>query len=181
MKKISVFLLALPITASIISSCSNDDDIWEKYAEWRNANLAWYQEQLSRTDTDGTPFYTLLTPAWYPGSGVLIHYYNDRTLTQNNLMPFVNSTVDVKYIGYYYNGNSFDSSFANADSSFVIKPSSTITGWQIALTNMHVGDSVDVVIPAEQAYNASTTSGVEPYSVLRFSIKLKDIPGYQLP
>lgn len=176
-------MLILPLLSSaVLSGCGSDDeDTWNQYAEWRSENQNWYQEQLARTNEDGTPFYTLLTPEWYPGSGVLIHYYNDRTLTQQNLVPFVNSTVDVKYIGYYYTDEVFDSSFANNDSSFVIKPTNTIAGWQIALTNMHVGDSVDVVIPGEQAYNASVTSGVKPYSVLRFSIKLKDIPEYQLP
>ncbi|MDE7026247.1 MAG: FKBP-type peptidyl-prolyl cis-trans isomerase [Paramuribaculum sp.] len=175
-------LFVLPALSIIAASCSSDnDDTWSKYAQWRDTNNAWFEQEKYRTNDDGTPFYEVLSPSWYPGSQVLIHYYNDRALTQNNLVPYVTSTVSVKYVGYYYNGEIFDSSFANTDSAIVVKPTGTIAGWQIALTNMHVGDSVDVVIPADQAYGASVTSGVNPYSVLRFSMKLKDIPEYQLP
>lgn len=182
MTKSQLFYLVLPVLAFMAVSCGNDDeDPWNRYADWRNANNAWFEQEKNRQNNDGTPFYEVLSPDWYPGSQVLIHYYNDRTLTQHNYVPYVTSTVSVKYVGYYYNGEVFDTSFANTDSVITIKPVNTIAGWQIALTNMHVGDSVDVVIPADQAYGASVTSGVNPYSVLRFSMKLKDIPGYQLP
>ena len=177
--KLKMLFVALPALAIAAVSCSDDnDDTWSRYADWRDANNAWFEQEKNRTNDDGTPFYEVLSPSWYPGSQVLIHYYNDRALTQNNYVPFITSTVSVKYVGYYYNGEQFDTSFANTDSVITIKPANTIAGWQIALTNMHVGDSVDVVI---QAYGESVTSGVNPYSVLRFSMKLKDVPGYQLP
>jgi len=182
MLKAKLLLLALPLLGFTAVSCSNDDDdTWNKYAEWRDVNNSWFEQEKNRTNADGSLFYEILSPSWYPGSQVLIHYYNDRSLTQNNLVPYVTSTVSVKYVGYYYNGEQVDTSFANTDSVITIKPAETIAGWQIALTNMHVGDSVDVVIPADQGYGASVTSGVNPYSVLRFSMKLKDIPEYQLP
>lgn len=171
------------LLAMTFSGCG-DDSTWQQYEEWRQANDEFYYAQVDLKDADGTPFYKQLSPAWYPGSGVLIHYFNDRAKTEGNLSPMVNSTVDVKYIGRLYNDVAFDSSFtqtANGDSIFRTQPSSTIEGWQIALTDMRVGDSCRVVIPYPQGYQAQSTGSIPPYSTLVFDIKLVDIYSYELP
>ena len=89
----------------------------------------------------------------------------------------------MKYIGRLYNDVPFDSSFTTTtygDSIFRTKPSGTITGWQIALTDMRVGDSARVVIPYGQGYQALSTGSIPPYSTLVFDIKLVDIYSYEL-
>lgn len=171
------------VATVVISSCDTEDT-WDDYKEWREANQAWLVEQTNLTNPDGTPFYTKISPAWYPQSGVLIHYFNDRSLTAGNLQPLVNSTVDVKYIGRLYNNVAFDSSFtqtANGDSIFRTQPTNTIVGWQIALTDMRVGDSARVIIPFMEAYGTQTSTSIPPFSNLSFDIKLVDIYRYELP
>lgn len=181
MKKI--FALPFLFLSAIIavSSCS-DENTWDTYENWRKDNDTYYQSQISLKDAAGGDFYTTLKPNWYPTSGVLIHYFNDRSKTEGNLVPLVTSTVDVKYKGWLYNGEPFDSSYTNTvngDSIFRCRPTETIVGWQIALTNMAVGDSARVVIPWAAGYGTETSGIILPFSTLIFDIKLVDVVAYE--
>ncbi|MCC8071754.1 MAG: FKBP-type peptidyl-prolyl cis-trans isomerase [Bacteroidales bacterium] len=176
-------IIAFAILLLAITSCGSDD-IYEEYTNWRNANVEWYDAQAALLDENGNSFYTTLRPTWYAGSGVLIHYFNDRNSTLGNLSPLITSTVDVKYIGRLYDDTVFDSSYTNTtygDSIYRCLVSDNINGWQVALLNMRVGDSVRVVIPYDQAYGSSSTGSILPYSMLQFDIKLVDIYRYELP
>lgn len=179
----------LPIIAGIAlfaaaTSCSSDDNNWYDYSEWYKTNDAWYTRMKDSIDASGHNYFTELKPAWNSKCGVLIHYFNDRRLTQNNLSPLETSTVDVKYLGEFYNKVPFDSSYANTadygDSLYRCRVSDNILGWQVALNAMHVGDSVDVVIPYYMAYGVEGQGTIPPYTALRFHIKLVDIPAYEL-
>lgn len=174
--------VALALLAIGPSSCMGDDT-WEAYETWRNENNQWYLDQREKKNPDGTPYYTMLSPAWYPQSGVLIHYFNDRSLTAGNLSPLMTSTVDMVYVGHLYNDTVFDSSYANTeygDSIFRTQCNAVIDGWQIVLNDMHIGDSCEVIIPYPQAYGPSGQGSIPPYSTLRFNMKLVAIPGYEI-
>ncbi len=182
MKRLPVIAFLLIVVASIcVCSCGDNDNTWQDYSDWRELNESWYAEQQAMKNPDGSTYYSLLQPSWYKGSGVLIHYFNDRTLTQGNLTPLANSKVKVKYKGELYDGAGFDSSYTEVDScrTFTLG-SDLIMGWRIALNDMHVGDSADIIIPWMQAYGASGNSGISPYSNLKFSIKLVDIESYEV-
>ena len=123
-----------------------------------------------------------IVPEWDPAAFVLIHYYNDRSKTEGKLSPMYTSTVDTRYIVHYYDGTPLDSSYNNSlygPGIFRTQLSSVIPGWTIALEDMRVGDTAEVIIPYEQAYGANTSSGVVPYSALRYQIGLVDIPDYE--
>lgn len=147
-----LFILTLAVTTIIGFNSCDSNDTWSEYEEWRNANQEWYDAQKVRLNPDGTPYYTLVQPAWYPQSGVLIHYFNDRELTKHNLQPLITSHVTVKYHGRLYNNACFDSTSVGADSVRTFELGGTIDGWQIALTQMHVGDSCEIIIPYTQGY-----------------------------
>lgn len=183
------FLKRIPAIAAVVSlalaavSCMSGND-WDDYETWRKENNAWYLSQTQRTNPDGTPYYTKLTPSWFPSSGVLIHYFNDRSKTAGNLSPLQTSTVDMIYIGRLYNDTIFDSSYANTqygDSIFRTKPNAVIDGWQIALNDMRVGDTCEIIIPYLQAYGTTGQGSIPPFSVLRFNMKLVGIPAYEVP
>lgn len=174
---------ALALVASM-TACNDDDntDTWERYAEWRDANNAFFEEQQYLI-VDGRNYYTTLSPAWNTSAQILIRYFNDRSKTEGNLSPLLNSTVDVKYIGRLYNDVPFDSSYTNhtyGDSIFRTRVNSVIDGWTIALQDMRVGDSARVVIPYTLGYGAQSLSAIRPYSTLVFDIKLVDIPYYEV-
>lgn len=186
MKKSIIALIIVATGLSIMSSCGGNDT-WDTYEDWRKTNNEWYSTQMSRKNPDGTNYYSIVQPDWYPHSGVLIHYFNDRELTKNNLQPLITSKVTVKYKGRLYNDTCFDSTTVGSDSVRTFSLNGTIEGWQIALTQMHVGDSCEVIIPYGQGYgyigstSASGSYTVPPYSVLRFNIGLKDIPAFEIP
>lgn len=181
MKKILIFAALFIVVAVAVSSCDSENS-WDTYKEWRETNDQFYEAQKLLKNQDGTPFYTELNPNWIPNSGVLIHYFNDRSLTAGNLVPLVTSTVDVKYKGWLCNDVAFDSSYLSTtygDSIFRTIPNETIVGWQVALTNMAVGDSVRVVIPWSLAYGTESSGVILPFSDLIFDMKLVDVYSYQ--
>lgn len=182
MKKFPLILVATIV--ALISSCGMDNEnTWEEYREWREANEQWFHEQQNRTNSDGSLYYQALYPEWDKAQYILIHYFNDRSLTKDNLSPLLTSTVDVKYIGRLYNDEPFDSSYnltTNGDSIYRQKCNGVISGWQVAMANMHVGDSCEVIIPYSLGYGASEVGIIKPYSALHFNIKLVDIPFYEV-
>lgn len=188
MKKILFFFLLLPCLSFFTSGCADNDekDVWDKYQTWREDNEAWLSEMARLETPDGKAYYERVVPSWNPGVYILMHYHNDRTLTEDNLVPLETSTVIVKYRGKLYNTTEgFDSSYTNVsslygDSVYITSVSSVITGWQIALQNMHVGDSATILLPYNVGYGAITTNEkIPPYSALEFDVKLVDILYYQ--
>lgn len=183
MKRLPLIFLLLTALCYGLVSCLNGEDTWDEYKEWREANESWLLEQSQRKNDDGSDYYKKIVPTSDKAAYVYIHYFNDTTLTRNNLSPMFTSTVDVKYIGRLYDGTAFDSSYLNtspADSIFRTQLSGVVTGWYIALSDMHVGDSCEVLIPYQWAYGGSNYGAIKPYSALQFNIKLVDIPGYEI-
>jgi len=187
MKKTIIFRL-LPAVASALAlltaSCNDDDNVWEDYADWREANTTFYDEQRFELTPEGQNYYETLSPAWNSSANILVRYLSDRSKTVGNLSPMLTSTVDVKYIGRLYNGVAFDSSFTKTasygDSLMRGQVSSFIEGWKIALTSMRVGDSIRVVIPYKLGYGSTGSGTIPPYSTLVFDIKLVDVPYYEV-
>lgn len=183
MKKLPLIFLFIGLVVGFIS-CSEEDENWNEYKEWRNTNNAWLTEQGKRLNPDGTRFYDTIRPDYDKGQYVLAHWFNDRKLTQGNLKPYYTSTVDVKYIGRLYNDEPFDSSYTlmadYGDSIFRTKVGRVIAGWTILLQEMHVGDSVEVLIPYQSAYGASGSGSIPPYSNLKFGVKLVNVPFWEI-
>ena len=182
MKKL-IFLIAATVAAGgVFSACSDDNSksTWDAYADHREANEKWFAEQEMLTNPDGTPYYTRVAPAWNPGAIVLMHWFNDRSETQDNLVPLITSTVSTRYIGRLYDDEPFDSSTNNTGGIFTTRVSGVVEGWQIALLNMRVGDTCQIVFPYQQGYGATKSGKILPYSALRFNMRLTDIPAYEI-
>lgn len=191
MKKLP-FAIAMILSAVMIamtSGCNSDKDndsskVWSKYEKWRDVNNAFYTSQRDSLDADGKPFYRVLYPTWNPAAEILIHYFNDREETAGNLQPMLTSTCDLIYYSRLCNGVPADSSYTKTEYGRGIArfcPQKTIQGFAIALMDMHVGDSVQVVLPYTLAYGASTTKPFPPFSSLVMNIRLVDIPFYEIP
>ncbi len=188
MKRIhTAILMALAAGAAVIQpACSSSDteQLWEQYAEWRNANIEWIDAQAKRTNADGTPYYTKVVAPWDVTAYVLMHHIEGPH--EDNLVPLSTSTTDVRYHLHLYDGTPADSSdnvttWGAGIFRSRLNDSGLIPGWKLAIQNMHVGDSVEVLIPYAQAYNTQSMGVVKPYSALRFNIRLVDIPYYELP
>ena len=182
MKKLPLFF-TFALIAILYACTPGGRSEWEDYEAWRESNENWLIEQKNRTNADGSKYYTTLVPDWDTTQYVLIHYFNDRKLTEGNLSPLFTSTVDVKFKGSLYNDVPFDSSYTNTasygDSIYRTQCNKVIQGWTVALEDMRVGDSCEVVIPHTMGYGVQESGIIKPYSALKFNIKLVDIPFYE--
>lgn len=184
MNKFILFTAAAVAIASAFTSCADDDtkSTWEEYADWRQTNITWLEQQQARTNADGTKYYEVVSPSWYVGSYVLVHRVGESNT--DNLRPLSSSVVEVIYQGFNCEGERFDSSLAATPGAAVtrnFKLNEVIDGWTAALETMHVGDSAEIICPYQMAYGASAVGSlIQPYSALRFNIRLVDIPAYEV-
>lgn len=186
MKKLLAFIAVSTILSLGFSACNKDDDDTynlEDYQDWRKQNDKWVSEMQARKNPDGTPYYQTVIPVWNPSVFILMHFFNDRAETADNLVPLYTSTVDVRYVGHNCEGERFDSSTTvNKYGKLGIKRfqcNSVIQGWTIALEQMHVGDTAEIIVPYNVAYGTTYMGNILPYSALRFNVRLEDIYKYE--
>ena len=85
--------------------------------------------------------------------------------------PRANNVVTVHYKGSLINGRVFDNSWERGYPE-AFRLSDLIVGWQIALTQMHVGDHWMIYIPYELGYGTRASGPIPAYSTLIFEVKL---------
>ena len=171
-------LYLLPLLA--LTGCL-DDDNEDYYSEWKAQNDQ-YISQLDASTLAGTSGYTKIVPDWGSLNSVYMKWHNDRSLTAGNLKPMSNSTVDITYAMENINGESLGDSFSATtwgDSIYRSKPNQNIVGMWAAMLEMHVGDSVTMVIPYASGYGITSTGSISPYSTLIYHVKMKGVPAYE--
>ena len=180
LKHLPILLMLAAVPA--INSCDDGDEP-NSDSEWQKINAEWLANLENKRNPDGTPYYKRLVAPWDSRSYVLIHYFEPQHT--ENLRPLFTSTVDVRYKVYTCDNTGIDSS------TTIIKPvpgalrvsldsKELIAGWPIAVTDMHVGDTCEVIVPYGMAYGVSGYMNVKPYSNLRFNLRLVDIPYYEV-
>lgn len=84
------------------------------------------------------------------------------------------SIVTCHYRGSLINGKVFDSSY-DRKCPEAFRVNDLISGFQIALVNMHIGDHWIVYIPAEMGYGSRNAGDIPGNSTLIFEIELLSI------
>lgn len=185
MKKLLI-IIGIFASLAVVDACKSDDNekLLQAYQEWKDTNDAWVQKMIDRKDADGKPYYSVVVPAWNPAAFILMHYFNDRAETAGNLVPLYNSTVDVRYIGYTCEDEPFDSSTNVTQYGKLgiarFGCNQVVQGWTIALENMHVGDTCEIIVPYNVGYGASSSGAIPPYTSMRFNMRLEDIYKYEV-
>lgn len=87
----------------------------------------------------------------------------------NSENPNINSTVNVNYKGYFFNGEVFDE---NNDISFALF--NVIRGWQLAIPLLGKGGSGTFIIPSHLAYGKNGSGSIPGNTVLIFDVTLLD-------
>lgn len=103
--------------------------------------------------------------------GVLCKIIKSGTGDKN---PRGNNVITVHYKGSLINGKVFDSSYERGYPE-AFRLNELITGWQIALTQMRVGDHWIVYIPQEVGYGSKGSGSIPGYSTLIFEMELMGI------
>jgi FKBP-type peptidyl-prolyl cis-trans isomerase FkpA len=89
--------------------------------------------------------------------------------------PTLNSTVTVKYKGYYLDGVVFDETTGSNTATFPLR--NLIEGWQIAIPLLQKGGKGTFFIPSALGYGSTPPPGVRANAVLAFEIELVDFSG----
>ena len=179
-KSLLPFGLLLAMAVGVITPSCDDDDAkttWEQYASWRESNTAWFNEQAMLKDEAGLPLYTLTAAAYNPQNQFLMRFIGNPEENEGNYQPLYTSTATVNYEVHLFEGTTIDSA---ANFTTQLSSSGLITGWSEVITRMHVGDSVEAILPYTLAYGSTGAMAVPPYSVLRFNIRLVDVPAYEV-
>ena len=170
---IAIFLL-FSLVGALTSCMNNDDSVWEQYRDWREYNQNWLNEQIVRTNDDGTAYYTRCAMPTDPLAYIYMHPIEE---AHSGLKPLYTSTTKVNYTLTLANDSVLD-----RGTNFVGQLSSQtlITGWGLAIMQMEVGDSAQFLLPYNVAYGSAGTSNIPPYTNLQFNIRLVDITGYEI-
>ncbi len=84
------------------------------------------------------------------------------------------SIVSVYYKGMLINGDVFDDNTTQGYPD-AFRLSDLIVGWQIALTQMCVGDKWRIYVPSQVGYGAMSVAGIPKHSTLVFEIELAGV------
>lgn len=176
MKKYGYIALMF-LCALFCASCSDDnettyDEALASFGDWKIENDAAFQAVVANPEfteikspgNDGSIYIKVLKE----GAGREPIYYTD--------------SVKVYYTGKTIDGEVFDSSEPPYQEPIVWGVNNFVSGWTVALQNMHVGDRWEVWIPQELAYGYTgkvnqTTQAYDilPFSTLHFEVQVEQI------
>lgn len=132
----------------------------------RSQDLAWMSAQQA--------YLAALKPAdgWrYVDGGLRWRYIEYKG---SNEKPRVSDTVTVHYAGTFIDGATFDSSFdRGTPATFPL--GRLIKGWQLAIPQMGVGDTIEIAIPADLAYGTIGKGPIPGGATLLFKVQLLGI------
>lgn len=180
-----------------LTSCSEEDDTVEEYANWQSKNEAYF-EQAYQQHLAASSATCFVLKSFTKGDTVKVSNlpHTDCILVDvldsdfpavgsSAMCPIYTDFVEIHYRGNllpslsYPNGFQFDSSYFGTFSPETAEPSTmevngVLEGFATALQHMHCGDHWRVTIPHQLGYGASGNTGIPGYSTLIFEIRLVD-------
>ena len=123
-----------------------------------NQEVSENMNEESNVDMNSTPQMTILRE----GSGEIVSKAGD--------------TLAVLYAGSLVDGQVFDSNVSSGQNfEFTLGAGQVISGWDIGLVGMKVGEVRRLVLPPSFAYGANAVGPIPANSTLIFEVELKEI------
>ena len=197
--KILLFAL-LPLSLLCFSSCSEQDDTVDEYANWQVRNDAYFRhlaDSVRQLVSAGRKDWKVIKSySKNPKEEtdvmdyILVHVLSEG---DGGECPLLSDTVRVNYAGSlmptasYPNGFEFDKSYYGS----IYNPNTAvpakfgvlgvINGFATALQNMHRNDYWEVFVPYALGYGTAAQSTIPAYSTLKFKIHLIDFYHSEVP
>ena len=174
-----------------MTSCSEDDNTVEEYADWVNVNDKYFDEMTAKVQgMTGDTWKRVRT--WSKNEAgatansdfILMEKLDSDPLAED-VYPQYTDSVKVHYRGRlipsptHPKGYLFDSSYSGTFDPLIASPSKmavsgVVDGFSTALMNMRRGDYYRVYIPYQLGYGATDHSDIPGGSTLIFEIRLVD-------
>ncbi len=106
---------------------------------------------------------------WYTAEGGVRWRWVKYLASQKK--PKVSDVVTVHYEGKLIDGMEFDSSYARGEPA-TFPLNRLVKGWQIAIPQMGVGETIEIAIPADLAYGPVGRGPIPPNATLVFKVEL---------
>ena len=174
-----------------MTSCSEDDNTVEEYADWVNVNDKYFDELTAKVQgMTGDTWKRVRTwskneAAATANSDFILMEKLDSDPAAADEYPQYTDSVKVHYQGRlipsptYPKGYLFDSSYSGTFDPLIASPtkfaiSGVVDGFSTALLNMRRGDYYRVYIPYQLGYGTSASSSIPGGSTLIFEIRMVD-------
>lgn len=117
-----------------------------------------------------------LTPedGWYQAEGGVRWRWVKYLASEKK--PKVSDRITVHYEGRLIDGTVFDSSYARGEPA-TFPLGRLVKGWQTAIPNMGVGETIEIAIPADRAYGPVGRGPIPGNATLVFKVELVAIEG----
>lgn len=189
--KVIFFLPFYLFSLMLLSSCSEDDNTTEEFANWQETNANYWdnlytttQQKVSAGDASWKIIKSFsIEDSLYTGKNTDYIIVNVLKNGTGSGSPIYTDSVRVRYTGKllpsasYSDGYVFDTTNPNdiddsqaAVADFVV--GELVDGFTTALQHMHIGDKWEVYIPWTLGYGTTASNSIPGYSVLRFTISL---------
>ena len=185
-------MLMMVVALFATTSCSEEDNTVEEYADWVNVNDKYYDELTAKVQAMGdnstwkrVRTWSKIAEAANANSDYIIMEKLGSDPTAKDEVPQYTDSVKVHYQGRllpsptYPKGYLFDSSYQGVFDPAIANPTKfairgVVDGFSTALLNMRRGDYYRVYIPYQLGYGLSASSSIPAGSTLIFEIRMVD-------
>ena len=129
----------------------------------RSQDIAWMSAQQAY------PAGLKAEDGWYTMDGGLRWRYVEYAGSDEK--PTLADRVTVHYAGTFIDGETFDSSFDRGEPA-TFPLGRLVEAWQMAIPQMGVGDTIEIVAPADLAYGPKGKGPIPGGATLLFTVKL---------